>query len=110
MKKSGLKLLADLSRAQVPANAIIFFESSSCAVCKRMLPVITTLQKEGYPIVRINVKDFPELVKQLKITTTPTLIVQKNNKEVASMVGYSSETQLRRFIEMRMPLKKYGQK
>jgi len=48
---------ACLSKYNISARAIIFYHSNSCIHCKRMMPLVRKLEKEGYNFTWIETKD-----------------------------------------------------
>ena len=78
----------------VVAVEIVEFYSTFCIACKRIDPVITSIQAKGIRVQRINADDEPAKAKQFGVTATPTIIIYRNGKEVDRIVGDITEPAL----------------
>jgi cytochrome c-type biogenesis protein len=89
------------------ANRLLFFHTSHCPICQQMETFIPVLEKEcnskDFKIVRINV-ELPEntaIANKFNINAVPTMIlITPDGRELAHTVGYQSETNLRRAINL----------
>jgi thioredoxin-related protein len=105
--KGGLQWEPDLKTAWRAAREqqrplLLFLTMDNCAHCQKMKQ--TTLQDKGvqtdidsrFVAVTINVKDEPDFVKMLGISTLPTtVVIQPNGDVVESMRGYLTAKQFR---------------
>jgi thioredoxin len=77
------------------------FGSSYCGGCRRLIPVLDAL-KEEYPetlkIVKIELDENPEIIREQKIETLPTLVLFKQGKPVWKHKGFIDVTELSQTI------------
>lgn len=69
---------------------LIDFWASWCNPCKMLSPVIDEISEEAkddYKVGKVNVDEQPELAKQFKVMSIPTLVVMKNGNIVDKSVG-----------------------
>ena len=64
-------------------KVLIDFYADWCGPCKMVSPIIAEIGQENknIKVVKINIDDEKELTKKYKITSIPTLVVIKNDKE-----------------------------
>ncbi|WP_207535254.1 thioredoxin domain-containing protein [Desertivirga arenae] len=82
---------------------LVDFGSKYCGACKRLVPVLDSLEKQqGFAakIVRLEAYDNTELLKRLKVSQLPTLVLYKNGKEVWKKPGQSSTSQVLQAVEV----------
>jgi rhodanese-related sulfurtransferase len=74
---------------QIPKDKTVLVDIGAewCPPCKKMKPIVETLEKEKYTIVKIDGGAQTELCKQLNVTAFPTFIVYKNGVEVTRKTG-----------------------
>jgi thiol-disulfide isomerase/thioredoxin len=82
----------------VPQVGLLDFTATWCGPCQQMSPVVETLQRQGYPIYKVDVDQRPDLARQFRITGMPTFVLVVNGQEVMRQTGATSETQLRRML------------
>ena len=70
-----------------------------CPPCKKMKPIVETLEKEKQNIVKIDGGAQTELCKQLNVSAFPTFIVYKNGVEVTRKTGVLDVTVLRNLLK-----------
>lgn len=66
---------------QLENNRIYLFYADWCPHCTRFKPIWTRVAKSNpnYKFILINEKTSPELIKNMGITSYPTIIAYKNN-------------------------------
>lgn len=80
---------------------LVDFGSKYCGACKRLVPVLDSLEKQqGFAakIIRVEAYDNTELIKKLKINQLPTLVLYKNGKEVWKKPGQSNTNQVAKVV------------
>jgi thiol-disulfide isomerase/thioredoxin len=82
----------------VPQVGLLDFTASWCGPCQQMSPIVEGLQRQGYPVYKIDVDQRPDLAKQFRITGMPTFLLVVDGKEVMRQTGATSESQLRRML------------
>ena len=79
---------------------IVDFYADWCGPCQMLAPVLEDLDKEvNGKIVKINVDDIPELARQFRVMSIPTLLLFKDGKFVKKELGYMPIERLREFIK-----------
>lgn len=70
-----------------------------CPPCKKMLPVLEELEREGYTVIRIDGGSQTELVKALHAEAFPTFISFNDGKEVSRATGVISKEKLQKMVD-----------
>lgn len=73
---------------------LVDFWATWCGPCQRQTPIIEELSKEGYAVGKVDVDENPALAQQFGVMSIPTLIVFKDGKEAARLVGLQSKDKL----------------
>lgn len=81
-----------------PRGVLIDFTATWCGPCQEMSPIIKRLYREGYPVRKVDIDAHPELAKQFNITGIPAFVLVVDGREVARVVGRTSESQLRQLL------------
>lgn len=81
---------------------LVDFFATWCGPCKMVAPeleaVAPTLEGKA-DVVKIDVEEVPDLAKQYKVMSVPTILVMKNNEEVSRVVGFRPRTELQAMVE-----------
>ena len=79
---------------------LVDFFADWCGPCQMLAPNLEQLSNEdGVKIVKINVDDIPDLARQFRIMSIPTLMVFKDGKFVKKELGFMPIERLREFIK-----------
>ena len=79
---------------------IVDFFADWCGPCQMLAPVLEELDKEGnVKIVKINVDEIPELARQFRIMSIPTVMLFKNGQFVKKQLGYMPLEALKEFAK-----------
>ena len=79
---------------------IVDFYADWCGPCQMLAPNLEQLDKEGgVKILKINVDEIPDLARQFRIMSIPTLMLFKEGKFVKKDLGYMPIERLREFIK-----------
>ena len=80
---------------------IIDLYADWCAPCRMLAPVIEELERENSDVkfCKINVDEEPELAREFKVQSIPTVAFVKNNVFVDISVGYVPKAKLAAIIE-----------
>ena len=73
---------------------LVDFWAPWCMPCKVIAPAVEELSRELHGKVKVcksNVDESPELATELSILNIPTLLLFKEGKEVARMIGINSK-------------------
>jgi len=79
---------------------IKFINAAWCGPCQQMKPHISKLQKEGYPIVEVDVDEQPTIAESANVRGVPTIAIYENGQLVDSIVGYNDKDLLQRKIDV----------
>ena len=80
-------------------QAMIYFFSDACGMCKSMTPVIERLAAENSSVLKLDVVQHLELARRFGVMGTPTTILVRNDKVEKIWLGVRSEAQLRRALQ-----------
>ena len=78
---------------------LVDFWATWCGPCMRQAPIVEELSEEGYAVGKIDVDEQPGLAQKFQIMSIPTLIVFKDGKEAARIVGLTSKDNLKKLME-----------
>ena len=79
---------------------VVDFYADWCGPCQMLAPVLEELDKEtSLRIIKINVDEIPDLARQFRIMSIPTLMLFKDGKFVRKELGYMPIERLREFIK-----------
>ncbi|UFH56175.1 thioredoxin domain-containing protein [Spirosoma sp. KNUC1025] len=90
-------------QAQLNSEKLVLvdFGSRYCGSCKKLAPTVDELEKEQastIKVIRVEAYENKELVKQLGITSLPTLVLYKGNKEVWKKAGVTPKSEIQASI------------
>lgn len=76
--------------------SLIDFYADWCGPCKMVSPIVDEIAEERSDVVvgKVNVDDNPELASKCGVMSIPTLVVIKNGKEHARIVGYKPKAEI----------------
>ena len=77
-------------------TVLVDFYADWCGPCKMVAPVVDEIAEERTDIIvgKANVDESAALAKQYKVMSIPTLIVFKDGKESARLIGYSPKEEI----------------
>ena len=73
------------------------FYADWCGPCKMQAPVLHELAEEKANVLKVgkvNVDEQVELAMRFQVTSIPTLVLFKDGKAVAKVVGFCSKTEI----------------
>ncbi|PRY27838.1 rhodanese-related sulfurtransferase [Spirosoma oryzae] len=97
----GLSLTEFRSQLQSNKLVLVDFGSRYCGSCKKLAPTVDALEKEhaaGLKVIRIEAYDNKALLKELGITSLPTLVLYKSDREVWKKAGVTPKSEIQATI------------
>ena len=75
---------------------LLDFWASWCAPCRMVLPVVEEIaaERSDIKVGKINIDEQPDLAKQFRIMSIPTLLVMQQGEVVAKTMGAQPKEQL----------------
>ncbi|WP_293925924.1 thioredoxin family protein [Sphingobacterium sp. UBA6320] len=76
---------------------LVDFGSNYCPPCKKVLPVLDSLNSRSNHNIKtilIEIDANPDIIKDFKITSIPTLILYKNGEPIWKKVGVPTVTKI----------------
>lgn len=83
----ALLMMASLTFTDVSETELLCFGANWCAPCKALQPTLDQLQKEGYPLRKIDVDHQSELAIKYRVTSVPTMILVDGNDKVLHRIN-----------------------
>ena len=79
---------------------LVDFYADWCGPCQMLAPVLEELDKEGQvKVVKIDVDSIPELARQFRVMSIPTVMLFKNGQFVKKQLGYMPLEALKEFVK-----------
>ena len=79
---------------------LVDFYADWCGPCQMLAPVLEELDKEGkVKVVKIDVDSLPDLARQFRVMSIPTVMLFKNGQFVKKQLGYMPIEALREFVK-----------
>lgn len=77
-------------------TVLVDFFAEWCGPCKMLSPILHEVEDErtDVKICKVNIDDNFELAKAYKVMSIPTMIIFKDGKESARIVGYCSKDEI----------------
>ncbi len=91
-----LMLAMDPNGQALPDVVLLDFTASYCPPCQQMVPVLQRMERDRFPVRKIDTTEEPGLTKQYKVDRLPTLILLVEGQEAKRFVGLTAEEELRR--------------
>ncbi len=82
--------------------AVVDFWAAWCGPCKMFAPVLDEIAEANLPDVKVgkvNVDEQPELARQFKVMTIPTVVIFKDGKAQTTSVGVKPKKEVLEMIE-----------
>ena len=80
---------------------LIDFWAVWCGPCKMIAPIVEEIAAERDDIIvgKIDVDQEMELAMQFRITSIPTLVLMKNGKVAATLIGYRPKADILKLLD-----------
>jgi len=79
-------------------NYVVVFGTKWCSFCPKMYPVVRQLRKSGYFVLYLDAEEYPQVVKQFKLTSWPTTVVMDHGKEKARFIGVTTVEKIKKLL------------
>ncbi len=90
-----LMMAAEPSAAAAPDVQLLDFTAGYCQPCQQMLPILQRMERDKFPVRRIDITEEHEMTKRFAVDLLPTLVLLVEGKEVKRFVGLTDEAELR---------------
>lgn len=79
---------------------LIDFWAAWCGPCQMLGPILEEIAKErpDITVAKVNVDEEPELARQFRVMSIPTLVLFKNGEQVDVSVGVQSKDEILEMI------------
>lgn len=94
---------AQAAPPQQPQVVLLDFWLAGCGPCRAMDPIVAQLQREGFPVQRVDGNQQPALAQRFRVDRYPTFILVANGREVKRHTGPMSYGNLRSMIALGGP-------
>ena len=91
-----------LATAADQDNVLLDFTASWCGPCQQMSSIVSGLERQGFPIRKVDVDREPGLAAKFKVQSIPCFILVANGEELDRVTGATTEQQLRGMLN-RLP-------
>ena len=98
MLTSQLLVMSALALGATPRGVVYEFTASWCGPCQQMSPMVSRLERQGYPIHKIDVDQHRDFAAKYRVTSIPAFVLVVDGKEVQRIVGTTSESRLRQMF------------
>ena len=79
---------------------LVDFFAEWCGPCQMLAPVLEQFEKEtSVKVIKIDVDSLPDLARQFRVMSIPTLMVFKNGQFVKKQLGYMPIDALKEFVK-----------
>lgn len=74
---------------------LVDFWAEWCGPCKSLMPILNEIEEElkdqKFKIIKVNVDENPELIKQYDIMAIPSIFIFKDGNKVDSIRGFTTK-------------------
>lgn len=77
-------------------TVLIDFWASWCGPCRMLSPIVDSIAEErtDIKVCKVNIDEEPDLAREFRVMSIPTLVVLKGGKPVNTSVGVVSKEQI----------------
>ncbi len=92
-------VISALTAGAAPGGMVLDFSAKWCGPCQEMSPLVSSLERRGFPIRKVDVDCEPQLAAKYHITNIPAFVLIIDGREVTRIIGKTTENELRRLMD-----------
>lgn len=79
---------------------LVDFFAEWCGPCRMLAPVLEDFANEesGIEVYKVNVDNDPDLAREFKVSSIPTMILFKDGKQIEKKIGFAPKDALKAWI------------
>lgn len=93
-----LAMTISSAAAAEPDNVLLDFTATWCGPCQAMSSIVSRLERQGFPIRKVDVDQEPGLAAKFRVRSIPCFVLVSNGQEVDRVTGGTTEAQLRQML------------
>src|SRR5687768_2959957 len=93
-----LLLWSALAVTATPRGELLDFTATWCGPCQRMSPIVAKLQRQGYPIRKVDVDQHRDLAQRYGISSIPAFVLVIDGRVAGRVTGATSEDALKQLM------------
>jgi thiol-disulfide isomerase/thioredoxin len=76
-------------------NILLDFSAKWCGPCQQMSPIVSKLERQGYPIRQVDIDQEQALAQKYNVESIPCFVLIANGREINRITGATDERQLK---------------
>ncbi|MEI8016825.1 MAG: thioredoxin domain-containing protein [Schlesneria sp.] len=76
-------------------NILLDFSAKWCVPCQKMSPIVSKLERQGYPIRQVDIDQEQALAQKYGVESIPCFVLIANGREINRITGATDERQLK---------------
>ncbi len=76
-------------------NILLDFSAKWCGPCQQMSPIVSKLERQGYPIRQVDIDQEQALAQKYNVESIPCFVLIANGREINRITGVTDERQLK---------------
>ncbi len=100
MKLIALLMMAATPNGQPPQDIVLLdFTAGYCQPCQQMVPVLQRVERNKFPIRKIDITERPDLARQYNVDRIPAFVLLVEGEEKRRFLGITAESKLRQAMQ-----------
>ena len=83
------------AQAKDQNNILLDFSAKWCGPCQQMSPIVSELERQGYPIRQVDIDEEKSLAQKYGVESIPCFVLIANGREINRITGKTTESQLK---------------